>query len=144
MAVFLFSPMGIQATATLAILFHTPYCKLVQKSVGRLALHDFVSADPAERGARYPGLEKFADTRLETSYFDREVEKAFMGHSAKIFETKTKPSLHLATNVGNMFTPSVYGGLVSYYTSPILHYLDQDDEEKMNQVLKKSENVCQL
>ena len=55
--------------------------------------------------------------KREESYFDRDVEKAFMTHSAKLFEAKTKPSLKIATNVGNMYTPSVYGGLVSYMIS---------------------------
>jgi len=37
-----------------------------------------------------------------------------MAHSKQTFEAKTKPSLLVATNVGNMYTPSVYGGLVSH------------------------------
>ena len=57
------------------------------------------------------------DTKLEESYFDREVEKAFMAHSQKIFESKTKPGFKVAANVGNMYTPSLYGGLVSYMIS---------------------------
>ena len=51
---------------------------------------------------------------LTKTYFDRDVEKAFMTHSKPSFESKTKPSLLIATNVGNMYTPSLYGGLVSY------------------------------
>jgi len=100
-----------------AILFHTPYCKLVQKSLARLALNDFVAAKPDEKRGNFPGLEKFGDVVLEDTYFDRDVEKAFMAHSNETFETKTKPSLLVATNVGNMYTPSVYGGLVSHLVS---------------------------
>ena len=37
--------------------------------------------------------------------------------SADIFRKKTEPSLMLATNVGNMYTPSLYGGLISYLCS---------------------------
>jgi len=96
------------------ILFHTPYCKLVQKSLARLALNDFVSASTEQKNLKFPGLEKFSNVTLEETYFDRDVEKAFMAHSAQTFETKTKPSLLIATNVGNMYTPSVYGGLVSH------------------------------
>jgi hydroxymethylglutaryl-CoA synthase len=51
---------------------------------------------------------------LTKTYFDRDIEKAFMTHSKTIFQTKTQPSLLIATNVGNMYTPSLYGGLVSY------------------------------
>lgn len=37
-----------------------------------------------------------------------------MTQSKAAFEAKTKPSLLIATNVGNMYTPSLYGGLVAY------------------------------
>ncbi len=40
-----------------------------------------------------------------------------------IYEDKTLPSLMLATNVGNMYTPSLYGGLVSMIGS----YLTADE-----------------
>ena len=40
-----------------------------------------------------------------------------MEASADIFRTKTEASLMLATNVGNMYTPSLYGGLISYLCS---------------------------
>lgn len=52
--------------------------------------------------------------KLEDTYFDRDVETKVVNSSKKIFEGKTKPSLHLANQVGNMYTPSVYGGLISY------------------------------
>ncbi|XP_053689435.1 uncharacterized protein LOC128738381 [Sabethes cyaneus] len=96
-----------------AIIFHTPYCKLVQKSLARLGLNDFVLTPANQRTGVYPGFEQFADVKLEDTYFDREVEKAFMTHYTPVFNSKTKPSLHLANQVGNMYTPSVYGGLVS-------------------------------
>jgi len=99
------------------VLFHTPYCKLVQKSLARLALNDYLDVPQESKGLQYPNLEKMKDTKLEESYFDREVEKAFMAHSLGTFESKTKPGLKIATNVGNMYTPSLYGGLVSYMIS---------------------------
>jgi 3-hydroxy-3-methylglutaryl CoA synthase len=42
-----------------AVLFHSPYCKLVQKSVARLVLNDFVRTPEKEHPLKYPGLEKF-------------------------------------------------------------------------------------
>ena len=51
--------------------------------------------------------------RLADTYFDRDVEKAFMTASSTAFSVKTKPSLMLASQVGNMYTPSLYGGLAS-------------------------------
>lgn len=95
-----------------AIVFHSPYCKLVQKSVGRLAFNDF-KRSPDD----YLGLEKFKDSKLEETYFDRDVEKAFMVNSQEVFENKTKPSLLAANQVGNMYTASLYGGLVSLLIS---------------------------
>ncbi|KAK7794111.1 hypothetical protein R5R35_012605 [Gryllus longicercus] len=100
-----------------AVLFHSPYCKLVQKSLARLMLNDFILTDKKEIPTKYPGFEKFSDVKLEETYFDRDVEKAFMDLSKKVFEEKTKPSLLLANQVGNMYTPSLYGGLVSLLIS---------------------------
>lgn len=53
------------------------------------------------------------DAKREETFFDKNIEKAFMQCSKGEFEKKTKPSLHVATNVGNMYTPSLYGGLAS-------------------------------
>jgi len=100
-----------------AVLFHSPYCKLVQKSFARLDLNDFVSASNNERASKYEGFESFNSVELEKSYFDRDVEKAFMAHSLTCFQEKTKPSLHMATNVGNMYTASLYGGLAAFLCS---------------------------
>ncbi|XP_070564130.1 hydroxymethylglutaryl-CoA synthase 1-like isoform X2 [Ptychodera flava] len=98
-----------------AMLFHSPFCKLVQKSLARVMFNDFLQ-DPnpdMSEGGKYAGLEAFRDLKLEETFFDRTVEKAFMTSSKGIYETKTKPSLLLANQVGNMYTPSVYGGLAS-------------------------------
>ncbi|XP_052861394.1 hydroxymethylglutaryl-CoA synthase 1 [Anopheles cruzii] len=97
-----------------ALIFHSPYCKLVQKSLARIGLNDFVLATPDQRAARFPGLgQQFDSVRLENTYFDRDVEKAFMTQYADVFAAKTQRSLHLASQVGNMYTPSVYSCLVS-------------------------------
>lgn len=98
-----------------SFIFHTPYCKLVQKSLARLYLNDFKNSNKKEEN--YPGLEKYKDVILEDTYFDREIEKTFMERSKSIFEKMTKPSLLLASRVGNMYTPSVYSGLASYLVS---------------------------
>lgn len=100
-----------------AVLFHTPFCKLVQKSLARIGFNDFLLTDKNVREKLYPDFEKFNDTTLEESYFDRDVEKAFMTYYNEVFEQKTKPSLLLANQVGNMYTPSIYSGLVSYLIS---------------------------
>ena len=42
-----------------AFLFHTPYCKLVQKSLARLMLNDFLSDANPDFSGIYAGLERF-------------------------------------------------------------------------------------
>ncbi|CAG9795583.1 unnamed protein product [Diatraea saccharalis] len=100
-----------------AMLFHSPYCKLVQKSLARISFNDFLNCPPEEREKLFPGMSAFSDYKLEDTYFDRDIEKAFMTYSQHLFDEKTKPALHIARNVGNMYTPSLYGGLVSYLIS---------------------------
>lgn len=102
-----------------ALIFHTPYCKLVQKSLARVSLNDFLlTSNPEKRKVLYPTFhEKYDSITLEGTYFDRDVEKIFMDYSKPIFNQKTKPSLLLANQVGNMYTPSVYSGLVSLLIS---------------------------
>lgn len=53
------------------------------------------------------------DVQPEETYFDRDVEKAFMKASSDLFEKKTKSSLLISNQNGNMYTPSVYGCLAS-------------------------------
>ena len=55
----------------------------------------------------------FRDVKLEDSYFNRDVEKAFMSAAKDLYAKKTQPSLLISNQVGNMYTPSVYGGLAS-------------------------------
>ncbi|KAG5880266.1 hypothetical protein JTB14_003415 [Gonioctena quinquepunctata] len=100
-----------------AVLFHSPYCKLVQKSFARLALNDFVQSSKKIKSQTFPGLEQFENVKLEDSYFDRDVEKAFLNFTKDDFKQKTSPSLLVASQVGNMYTPSLYGGLVSLLIS---------------------------
>lgn len=101
------------------LVFHTPYCKLVQKSLARISLNDFLlTSDSEKRKQLYPAFhEKYDSIKLEDTYFDRDVEKIFMDYSKATFNQKTKPSLLLANQVGNMYTPSVYSGLVSLLVS---------------------------
>lgn len=53
------------------------------------------------------------DVKAEDTYFDRDVEKAFLKASTEMFEQKTKDSLLVSNQNGNMYTPSVYGCLAS-------------------------------
>ncbi|XP_072942534.1 hydroxymethylglutaryl-CoA synthase 1 [Epargyreus clarus] len=100
-----------------AMLFHSPYCKLVQKSLARVSFNDFLNASPEDREKEFPNLSRFSHSTREDSYFDRDVEKSFMVYSQKLFEEKTNPSLHIPRIVGNMYTSSLYGSLASYLVS---------------------------
>ncbi|NXB84921.1 HMCS2 protein, partial [Vidua chalybeata] len=137
---------GVQRPFTLDdfkyIIFHSPFCKLVQKSVGRLLLNDFLaSPNPDTASGLYKGLQSFrwvpllcpcptaqpgmcwsgvpaglslgSGVKLEDTYTSKEVEKAFQAASQDIFNQKTKPSLLLSSRNGNMYTPSMYGCLAS-------------------------------
>lgn len=93
------------------MVFHSPTCKLVAKSYGRLLYNDFL-ANPAlpafnEVPAELRGLD------YEKSLSDRNVEKTFMGLTKKRFNDRVNPSISVATLCGNMYCASVYGGLVS-------------------------------
>lgn len=99
------------------LLFHSPFCKLVQKSVARLLFNEFMGDESEESHEKYKNCEKFRKLTQEDSYSDKELEKRFVELSKELFEEKTKPSLLLATEVGNMYTASLYSCLVSYLIS---------------------------
>ncbi|XP_060065137.1 hydroxymethylglutaryl-CoA synthase 1-like isoform X3 [Ylistrum balloti] len=105
------------------LLFHSPYCKLVQKSFARVMANDFLTDKNPDFQGRYAGLEDFRDIQLDQCYFDKEVEKAFMTASKPLFEEKTRRSTLLGNQVGNMYTPSLYGGLVSHLMSHTIEEL---------------------
>ncbi|PVD23118.1 hypothetical protein C0Q70_16381 [Pomacea canaliculata] len=106
-----------------AFLFHQPYYKLVMKSFARILLNDFLSDPDPDYKGRYAGLEAFRDTKLEDTYFDRNIESAVLAASKNLFEMKTKPSTGLAVQVGNMYTPSLYGGLAYFVASNTIEQL---------------------
>lgn len=93
------------------ILYHAPTCKLVQKSYGRMLYNDYL-ANPT-----HPAFAEVApelrDLDYEKSLTDKVVEKTFMGLTKKRFAERVQPSLQVATQCGNMYTATVYGGLAS-------------------------------
>ncbi|AEO64107.1 hydroxymethylglutaryl-CoA synthase [Thermothielavioides terrestris NRRL 8126] len=89
--------------------FHAPNCKLVAKSYGRLLYHDYL-ADPENKAfAEVPA--EFRDMDYEKSLLDKTVEKVFMGLTKKRFQERVAPGTQVATNVGNMYCASLWGGL---------------------------------
>lgn len=93
------------------ILFHAPTCKLVSKSYSRMLYNDYLT-NPS-----HPDFAEVApeirDIDYDKSLTDKTLEKTFMGLSKKRFNDRVKPAIDVATNCGNMYCASVYGGLVS-------------------------------
>ena len=98
------------------MVFHTPYCKIVQKSVGRCFFNDFLRSKK-DTTSLYEMLQKYKEISLKESYDDpvmfKEIEKVCNVATKSVFEEKVLPSLQIAANVGNMYTPSLYASLCS-------------------------------
>ncbi|KAI2518656.1 3-hydroxy-3-methylglutaryl-CoA synthase 2 [Homo sapiens] len=95
------------------MIFHTPFCKMVQKSLARLMFNDFLSASSDTQTSLYKGLEAFGGLKLEDTYTNKDLDKALLKASQDMFDKKTKASLYLSTHNGNMYTSSLYGCLAS-------------------------------
>jgi hydroxymethylglutaryl-CoA synthase len=106
---------GSDATPTLDrfdyVAFHSPTCKLVQKSYARLLYHDYLANSSASNFADV--APEIKDLDYEKSLTDKVVEKAFMGLTKKTFQERVNPGIQVATNCGNMYCASVWGGLAS-------------------------------
>ncbi|XP_012617316.2 hydroxymethylglutaryl-CoA synthase, mitochondrial [Microcebus murinus] len=95
------------------MIFHTPFCTMVQKSLARLMLNDFLSSSSSTQSSLYKELEAFRGLKLEDTYTNKALEKALVKASLDMFNKKTKASLYLATRNGNTYTSSLYGCLAS-------------------------------
>lgn len=91
--------------------FHSPTCKLVQKSYARLLYHDFLADPESKAFAEVPPEVK--DMDYEKSLTDKVVEKSFMTLTKKKFQERVNPAVQVATLCGNMYCGSVWGGLAS-------------------------------
>jgi hydroxymethylglutaryl-CoA synthase len=99
------------------ICFHCPFSKLVQKSFGRLLYNDLITCPDnllkIIGKENFDSIEKFKNYSKQQSLQDKELERAFVQVSKSLFASKCDASLLIARNVGNMYTPSLYGGLIS-------------------------------
>ncbi|KAI9178799.1 3-hydroxy-3-methylglutaryl coenzyme A synthase [Blastocladiella emersonii ATCC 22665] len=105
---------GVETPLTTAAdftVFHSPYAKIVQKAAGRLFLNDYLRFPSAPQFASVPA--KLAATKLDESYFDKDVERAFMAVGGDYFAARTEPSLLTCKLIGNMYCGSLYGSLIS-------------------------------
>ena len=90
------------------LLFHCPYCKLVQKSVARLRYNDFMAGPEGDSA-----LEAFRNVSHQDSLTDRDLEKAFVADTKDLFNEKTDVTLNCSRELGNTYTASLWFGLVS-------------------------------
>jgi hydroxymethylglutaryl-CoA synthase len=107
--------------------FHSPYNKLVQKSFARLYYSAHVlgcagdrAADIAAALAAFPVPASKsllpaarADPAYAASLTDRALEKALTGLAKADYEARVAPAARLPQRLGNMYTGSVYAGLLS-------------------------------
>jgi hydroxymethylglutaryl-CoA synthase len=93
------------------IIFHSPTCKLVAKSYGRLLYNDYLKDPSNSIFASVPETIKSLD--YTASLADKSVEKTFMELSKKKFQARVQPSVELPTMCGNMYCASVYSSLCS-------------------------------
>jgi len=97
------------------IVFHSPTCKLVSKSYGRLLYNDFLKEPSNPLFASVPESIKSLD--YSASFTDKSVEKTFMDLAKKRFQARVQPSIELPTMCGNMYSASVYSSLCSILTN---------------------------
>ncbi|KAG0250920.1 hypothetical protein BG011_007973 [Mortierella polycephala] len=97
------------------VVFHAPNCKLVQKAYGRMAYNDMLQ-DPENEA--YASVKEYATlAHSEESYYDKNLERAMMQFTKSEYQKKVLPSLYAATNVGNMYTASVWASFSSLLSS---------------------------
>ncbi|CAG8596787.1 7948_t:CDS:10 [Ambispora leptoticha] len=92
------------------VLFHVPYCKLVQKAFARLHFNDFVR-NPDDQ--KFQSVSHFKGINIEESLVSKDLEKAFVNLSKGEYTKNVLPALFIATQNGNMYTASLYGSLAS-------------------------------
>ncbi|GME42130.1 Hydroxymethylglutaryl-synthase [Neofusicoccum parvum] len=91
--------------------FHAPMCKLVAKSYGRLLYNDYLKDPKNPIFAEVP--EELLNLDYTASISDKTVEKTFMALTKKRFAARVQPSIQVPTMCGNMYSGSVWGGLIS-------------------------------
>ena len=91
--------------------FHSPTCKMVQKSYARLLYHDYLANPDSPAFAEVPG--ELRDMSYDQSLTDKVIEKTFMTMTKKRFAERVNPAIQVATLCGNMYCASVWGGLAS-------------------------------
>mmetsp|Transcript_2387 Transcript_2387/g.6970 ORF Transcript_2387/g.6970 Transcript_2387/m.6970 type:complete len:504 (+) Transcript_2387:121-1632(+) len=95
--------------------FHSPYNKLVVKSVGRLLYNDFVNNPTGCKPELAAALEQWHPDSVApaATYADRGLDKALKKLSADVYKAKCAPSAALSKELGNSYTGALWVNLVS-------------------------------
>ncbi|KAL2877125.1 hypothetical protein SGCOL_007517 [Colletotrichum sp. CLE4] len=91
--------------------FHTPNCKIVSKSYGRLLYNDYRLSSDKSRWETLP--EELRGLSHEDSLKSKELEKFFVNLSKDLFKARVEPCIAAPTLCGNMYTASLYCSLIS-------------------------------
>ncbi|KAL0939753.1 hydroxymethylglutaryl synthase [Colletotrichum truncatum] len=91
--------------------FHTPNCKLVSKSYGRLLYNDYKLGGNEDTWGKVPA--ELRELSYEDSLKSKELEKLFVALSKDRFKSRVEPCIAAPTQCGNMYTASLYCSLIS-------------------------------
>ena len=91
--------------------FHTPNCKLVSKSYGRLMYNDVLLSTNEKTRAAVPA--ELMQLSYEELLKSKELEKVFVALSRDRFQARVEPCIAAPTLCGNMYTGSLYCSLIS-------------------------------
>ncbi|KAI8155065.1 Hydroxymethylglutaryl-CoA synthase [Colletotrichum sp. SAR 10_70] len=91
--------------------FHTPNCKLVSKSYGRLLYNDYKQDGDEDTWGKVPA--ELRELSYEDSLKSKELEKLFVTLSKDRFKSRVEPCIAAPTQCGNMYTGSLYCSLIS-------------------------------
>lgn len=92
--------------------FHTPNCKLVSKSYGRLLYHDFLY-DKTSHPAFASVPKHLHNLSYKESQQSKELETAFVQLSKPQFKQRIESCIEAPSRCGNMYTASLYCSLLS-------------------------------
>ncbi|KFY03255.1 hypothetical protein O988_01598 [Pseudogymnoascus sp. VKM F-3808] len=94
--------------------FHTPNCKLVSKSYGRLLYNDFLNNKADVTFNAVP--ESLQNLPHEESLKSKDLEREFLSLSKDRFTSRIAACIKDPSHCGNMYTASLYCSLISVLT----------------------------
>lgn len=94
---------------------HSPFYKMVKRSLGRLVYLDFINVDATDMHNRplYKDVLKYRELNPETSHQNKEATRAFVSVTEPLFHAKCDPGAWLGRHIGNAYTASLYGALAA-------------------------------